>query len=185
MKRVLVIGIGAGDPDHVTMQAVNALNQVDVFFALDKGVEKEKLARLRREICQRFITGTGYRFVTADIPERRRGDPDYQAAVSILNEEKALLFERLIGTELGEEECGAFLVWGDPGLYDSTIRILQSLLARGPPAFEFEVIPGISSVQALAREAQGDAEPDRAGVPGDDGAAGSRRACRTTSTTSS
>jgi len=38
MKRILIIGIGAGNPDYVTMQAVNALNEVDVFFVMDKGV---------------------------------------------------------------------------------------------------------------------------------------------------
>ena len=37
MRKVLIIGIGAGDPEHVTVQAVNAMNAVDVFFVLDKG----------------------------------------------------------------------------------------------------------------------------------------------------
>jgi precorrin-6A synthase len=56
----------------------------------------------------------------------------------------------LIRQELGEEERGAFLVWGDPRLYDSTLRIIDRIIARGTVAFEYEVIPGISSVQALA-----------------------------------
>jgi precorrin-6A synthase len=56
----------------------------------------------------------------------------------------------LIGQELGEEECGAFLVWGDPCLYDSTLRIIDQIIARGTVAFEYEVVAGISSVQALA-----------------------------------
>lgn len=55
MKKILVIGIGAGDPDYVTMQAVKALNTVDVFFLLDKGEAKTKLLDLRREICERYI----------------------------------------------------------------------------------------------------------------------------------
>ena len=37
MRRIHVIGIGAGDPGYVTAQAVDALNDVDVFFASDKG----------------------------------------------------------------------------------------------------------------------------------------------------
>jgi precorrin-6A synthase len=41
-------------------------------------------------------------------------------------------------------------VWGDPALYDSTVRILQAILEAGRCAFEFEVIPGITSAQALA-----------------------------------
>jgi len=37
-------------------------------------------------------------------------------------------------------------------LYDSTIRILQAILATGQCEFEFDVIPGITSVQALAAQ---------------------------------
>jgi hypothetical protein len=33
----------------------NALNEVDVFFVMDKGQEKEDLVRLRKEICERYI----------------------------------------------------------------------------------------------------------------------------------
>ena len=55
MKKILIIGIGAGDPDYVTMQAVNALNRVDVFFMMDKGPAKAKLIELRKEICRRYI----------------------------------------------------------------------------------------------------------------------------------
>ena len=46
-------------------------------------------------------------------------------------------------------ETGAFLVWGDPMLYDSTIRNLDALKAGGL-AFDYEVIPGITAIQALA-----------------------------------
>src|SRR5690606_8255280 len=45
---------------------------------------------------------------------------------------------------------GAFLVWGDPTLYDSTMRILDRLQARGDFELDYEVLPGISSIQALA-----------------------------------
>ena len=56
MKKLFLIGIGAGNPEYITVQAINALNQVDVFFMMDKGEEKEDLLRLRREICERYIT---------------------------------------------------------------------------------------------------------------------------------
>lgn len=153
MKKILVIGIGAGNPDYLTIQAINAMNQVDVFFIMDKGEAKQKLINLRREICERFIVknseGKAYRFAEAVIPERVRGDVDYRASVTDLNNEKQALFEYFIGDELQDGECGAFLVWGDPSLYDSTIRILDSILDNGRLNFEFDVIPGITSVQAL------------------------------------
>lgn len=152
MKKILVIGIGAGNPDYITMQAVKALNQADVFFLMDKGQSKDKLIDLRREICERYITGHDYRFVEAQSPERERGDVDYTSSVDDLNLAKQRTFEQLINEQLADGQCGGFLVWGDPALYDSTIRILQAILASGTCAFEFEVIPGITSVQALAAQ---------------------------------
>lgn len=149
MKKILVIGIGAGDPEYITMQAVKALNRVDVFFLLDKGAAKDKLLALRREICERYITGKNYRFAEAITPERVRGDVDYRASVGDLNDDKQQVFEQLIGEQMQDGECGAFLVWGDPSLYDSTIRILNAILDSGRHSFEYDVIPGITSVQAL------------------------------------
>ncbi len=146
--------MGAGDPDYMTVQAIKALNQANVFFVMEKGPEKAKLAALRKEICARFIQGNNYRFVEATSPERNREATDYHSAVLDLNRQKRAVFERLIAEELAEGECGAFLVWGDPGLYDSTILNMQALVNTGRNTgryqLEFEVIPGITSVQALA-----------------------------------
>ncbi|WP_109481286.1 precorrin-6A synthase (deacetylating) [Paraburkholderia sp. C35] len=150
MKRILIIGIGAGNPEYVTIQAVNALNQVDVFFVMDKGLSKEKLVALRKEIIERYVKDRAYRIVEAASPERKRDGQDYVATVQELNLDKQLVFERLISDELSDGECGAFLVWGDPSLYDSTMRIIGAIARSGRHEFEYEVIPGISSVQALA-----------------------------------
>ncbi|CAB3761843.1 precorrin-6A synthase (deacetylating) [Paraburkholderia solisilvae] len=150
MKKLLIIGIGAGNPEYVTIQAVNALNQVDVFFVMDKGPAKGKLVALRKEIIERYVKDRTYRVVEATSPERRVGEPDYVRTVEDLNRDKQDIFERLIADELRDGECGAFLVWGDPSLYDSTMRIVAAIAQSGRHVFEYEVIPGISSVQALA-----------------------------------
>jgi precorrin-6A synthase len=150
MKTVLVIGIGAGDPDHLTVQAIKALNRADVFFILDKGAEKAELVELRREICRRHIRpDRPHRFVEAESPPWDRQTPAYRSTVDTLNQDKRRLFERLIGEDLAEGECGAFLVWGDPALYDSTVRILEAMASDGFE-LDYEVIPGISAVQVLA-----------------------------------
>ncbi len=65
------------------------------------------------------------------------------------HEQRADIYERLI-EGLGDGECGAFLVWGDPSLYDSTLRIIDRIAGRGRVTFDYEVIPGISAIQALA-----------------------------------
>jgi precorrin-6A synthase len=150
MRKIFVIGIGAGNPDYITVQAINALNAVDVFFIVDKGEEKQDLIRLRKEICERHIKNKSYRTVEVPDPPRDRASSSYEPAVLAWHEQRAAIYERLIGEELGENDCGAFLVWGDPSLYDSTLRIIDQIIARGTVAFEYEVIPGISAVQALA-----------------------------------
>ena len=57
MKELLLVGIGAGDPDYITQQAIKALRRSDVIFLMDKGPAKHKLNALRREICARFLDG--------------------------------------------------------------------------------------------------------------------------------
>jgi len=150
MRRVLVIGIGSGNLEHVTVQAINAMNDVDVFFVMDKGDAKADLVQARTEICERYITNRSYRIIEVRDPERDRASPAYRAAVEDWYGRRAEVYERLITDELDEESCGAFLVWGDPSLYDGTLRILEQVAARSRTPFEFEVVPGITSVQALA-----------------------------------
>jgi precorrin-6A synthase len=148
-KKILLLGIGAGNPEHITVQAIKALNRTQVFFILDKGYADDELLRLRKDICERYIEGDDYRVVQVRDP-RREDDPEgYRAGIEAWHEHRAVLFERMITDEIGEGETGAFLVWGDPALYDSTLRILDRVLERGGQVFEYEVIPGITSVQAL------------------------------------
>lgn len=149
-KKVLVIGMGAGHPDYLTVQAINALNRVDVFFLVNKGTEKGDLLRIRREICERFIESSTYRCVEFADPARVLSDPAYTPDIRSWREKRALLYRSLIADSLQDGECGAFLVWGDPALYDGTLAILAGLLAEGTLAFDYEAVPGISSMQALA-----------------------------------
>ncbi|MFF1505240.1 precorrin-6A synthase (deacetylating) [Streptomyces sp. NPDC058316] len=148
MRKIYVIGIGAGDPDHLTLQAIKALNRADAFFILDKGEEKSDLTGLRRDILDVHVKNA-YRLIEERDPERDRRTSDYSPAVDDWRRRRADLYERFIAEELGEDECGAFLVWGDPALYDSTLGILEEILDRGAVAFDHEVVPGISSVSAL------------------------------------
>jgi precorrin-6A synthase len=82
MRRLLLIGIGAGDPEYMTAQAIRALNTVDVFFVVEKGEAKDDLVALRREICERYIERPGYRTVALRDPERDRSSPAYDEAVA-------------------------------------------------------------------------------------------------------
>jgi precorrin-6A synthase len=150
MRKLLVIGIGAGNPDHMTVQAIGGLNRADVLFIPDKGAKKNDLAELRRQICDRFVTNPNSRRVEFEVPVRAEPAPSYRSTVDDWHEAIAAIYESLIRDELSRDGCGAFLIWGDPSLYDSALRILERVRMRGNVEFELEVIPGITAVQALA-----------------------------------
>lgn len=145
-RRLHVIGIGAGDPGYVTAQAVEALNDVDVFFVMDKGEAKDDLVALRREVCERFIREPGYRFVELVDPARAHTG-DYRQRVADWHAARADVWARALLDELADGATGAFLAWGDPSLYDSTLRILD--MVAGRLDVTYDVIPGITAIQAL------------------------------------
>lgn len=150
MRRILAIGIGTGHPEQLTVQAIQALNQLDVVFLLDKGSEKADLGSLRRELCERYVERRPLRFVELSDSARDPAAPSYAQAVQEWHARRIELYERAFADELTEDGCGGILVWGDPSLYDSTLRLLQQLAARARVAFQYEVIPGVSSPQVLA-----------------------------------
>src|SRR3954451_7471799 len=76
MRKLSIIGIGTGNADHVTVQAIKALASVDVVFLIGKGNDKQDLAQLRKDLCARYI-GKPYRIVEAQDPERDSTPADY------------------------------------------------------------------------------------------------------------
>ena len=150
MRRLLVIGIGAGDPGYVTAQAAQALDEVDVFFVVEKGGDTGELVALRHGILERFAGDpSSYRIIAVPDPPRDRTTPAYAAAVGDWRERRAARWEAALRDELGEDGVGAFLVWGDPSLYDSTLDVIERILDAGRVRFDYEVIPGVSAVHAL------------------------------------
>ncbi len=144
-----MIGIGAGDPSLVTVQAVEALGEVDTFLVFDKGEVKADLAVVRQEVLRRFATAKPFRVVEVQDPVRDVGLP-YEEAVARWHLERVVMFERVLLAEVADGERVGILVWGDPALYDSTLRIIDQVIARGRVAIEHTVVPGISSMQLLA-----------------------------------
>ncbi|MBE3200486.1 MULTISPECIES: precorrin-6A synthase (deacetylating) [Parafrankia] len=148
-RSVLLIGMGVGDPESLTYEAGRALAGADVLFTVDKGATKADLNALRGEICARYAR-PGLRLVELVEPERDRAPADYAAEVRRWHAARADVWARALLAELADGDRGAFLVWGDPALYDSSLRILDDVRSRGLVDVDVTVIPGISSVQALA-----------------------------------
>jgi len=145
MIELLLVGIGTGNPEHLTLQAIRALNSADLILIPRKDADKADLAELRRSICAEVVTNPAARIVEFDLPRRDQSNPDYRGGVDDWHDAVAAVWSDTIKSELSGDGSVALLVWGDPTLYDSTLRIASRL----KPAPSVRVIPGITSIHAL------------------------------------
>ena len=133
MKKIYLIGIGPGSPDYLTVQAINTMKKVDVFFFLEKEGQKD-LLKIRQEILEKYLEKGSYLIVTAKIPTRKRRKL-YTEEVEIWRQQKAEVIFELIRDKMEDDEIASFLVWGDPSLYDGQIEILQQIHKEGKVDF--------------------------------------------------
>ncbi len=150
MKKIDLIGIGAGNPDWVTQAAVKAIEELDVLFVVIKENNLDELVEIRRQILQAHRT-TPIKIVELQDPPRPwQSAPDYKAAVIKWRSQRLESWSKAIEENLPDGQVGGFLVWGDPSLYESTLAIVKKMIAASSDEFELKVIPGISVVLALA-----------------------------------
>lgn len=146
-RKLTLIGIGPGGPRQITLEAVDAIAATDVFLVLDKGDEKADLLELRNEIL-RAHAGP-HRVVELADPVRDASD-DYGQGVADWHAARAALLERALVEHVAEGEHAGMLVWGDPSLYDSALRLVEAVNGRGVVDIDHAVVPAVSSVQLLA-----------------------------------
>ena len=142
-----LIGIGTGNPAHLTLQAIERINAADLVLIPTKGADKDDLAGLRRQICAQVLTNPKTRVAEFALPVRDPAITDYRARVDAWHDAIAGIWADTIRANLGDGARVAFLVWGDPSLYDSTLRIADRVAALLP--LKVRVTPGITSIQAL------------------------------------
>jgi precorrin-6A synthase len=142
--RLNLIGIGTGNPDHLTLQAINVLNESDLVMIPHKGSDKSDLAELREDICAKALRNPSTRVVPFDMPRREAEKYDYGIGVHEWHAAIASVWSATIARELPDGGEVTLLVWGDPSLYDSTLRIAARL------GLITRVVPGITAIQALA-----------------------------------
>ncbi|MBF4163321.1 precorrin-6A synthase (deacetylating) [Nocardioides sp. CBS4Y-1] len=141
-------------PQHLTAEAVAALRSVEVVLAFDKradgaGGSGDPLLAVRRAVCAEH----GVRLVVVPdaARDRREGltDAEYDEAVAAWHRARVERWAAAFAAHPGDV---GLLVWGDPGFYDSTLRMLDRLgehLAPGE-GLDVVVVPGISSLALLA-----------------------------------
>jgi precorrin-6A synthase len=113
-----------------------------------KGDAKADLLDVRREILARHVSSP--RIAEFAMPVRDASNPDYHDRVERWHDAIATAWKREIEAHLESADkagCVALLVWGDPSLYDSTLRIAERLARELP--LSVRVIPGLTSIQVL------------------------------------
>ncbi|MFV0369337.1 MAG: precorrin-6A synthase (deacetylating) [Hyphomicrobiaceae bacterium] len=156
MKRapieLVLIGIGTGNPDHLTLEAVKALKGADLVLVPLKGNAKADLAGVRRAILAKHVDSAQTAIAEFAMPVRDAAEPDYRRGVERWHDAIAVAWRREIEayrTQTGVSSAlsVALLVWGDPSLYDSTLRIAERLQAVMD--VQVRVVPGLTSIQML------------------------------------
>ncbi|MCK1739670.1 precorrin-6A synthase (deacetylating) [Bradyrhizobium sp. 139] len=145
MLTLFLIGIGCGDPEQLTRAAIRAINAADLVLIPRKASVKSDLADLRRTICADVLTSDRTLIAEFDLPVRDAGEADYRKGVDDWHDAVAATWSQSLADHLGNEGKVALLIWGDPSLYDSSLRIARRL----DPLPKIEVVPGITSIQAL------------------------------------
>ncbi|MBV7281363.1 precorrin-6A synthase (deacetylating) [Corynebacterium sp. TAE3-ERU30] len=140
---ICVIGIGAGSPGHITQDAIAALASADCVLSLDKGEDKAELLAVRERIIAAHAPQV--KLVAIADPPRDRHPENYAAEVKRWHQARAQRIDAALGEHLPNGGTAAFLVWGDPSLYDSTLRILDRLHTPHTRS----IYPGITAIQAL------------------------------------
>ena len=161
-RQIHVVGIGAGDPRHLTLQALDALREVDVFLVAEKDLDTGAdgshgsggLVEAREALLATHLEPGSYRILPVPDPSRgvegRRDPADRAAYLEGVRSWHQARTDRYVEVLAGLEPGLAvgFLVWGDPAFYDSTIRVVDAIAERLPVSVG--VVPGISAFQALA-----------------------------------
>ncbi len=130
------IGVGPGDPDHITLKAVKALSKVDVIYTASSTKNNHSLA---------------VRIAAPHIPENT---PVHRIAFPMCKDRDVLEASweenaRIVAETLKSGKDAAFITLGDCLTY-STYGYLSRQMKRILPGAKLVAVPGITAYQAAA-----------------------------------
>lgn len=134
--KLIGVGVGPGDPELLTVKAVNAIKSADVVAYFSKEGNKSNA----RRIVEAYIPAGA---VELPLPypltiEVHRKSPEYRSSIGAFFEEASAA----VAAHLDTGRTVAVLSAGDPFLYGSYMHLHMRLRKRYPA----EVIPGVSAM---------------------------------------
>ena len=136
------VGVGPGDPDHVTVKALRTLETADVILVPSTEARAGGVGRAEEIVCTHLPAKTAaIRSIPFSMAERRG-----------IGQRRADAWEASATTAIEAFEAGAkrvaFATVGDASVF-STFSYLCDLVSRRVDV-TIEVIPGITAMQAIA-----------------------------------
>ena len=147
MIELYLIGIGMGNPDHLTGSARAALQGADLIMIPEKEAFKSDLAIIRQKICKKILSPLP-NIVMFKLPERLHSEAEYFKKVELWHDKIAVKWQSIIKQHLPKGGRAALMIWGDPTLYDSSLRIADRLKLQ-LKELKINTIPGLTSIQLL------------------------------------
>ena len=135
--RCFILGVGPGDPELLTLKAVNILRRVRVVY--HAGPEDQRGHAWQIAWPHLPSDAIGRTILTASMTETSAGDWRVQYRPGV----------EQIAADCRAGRDVAFITEGDPTLYSTAIPVWQ-LLSEIAPEIPIEIVPGVSSITAAA-----------------------------------
>ena len=138
-----VVGVGPGDPQLMTLKAVNTLKDCDTWFvpsAFENG------GSMALEIVEGSVDSSGKNILSHHFPMKQvqRGKAPDAEVKSAWNEAAKTIMEIL---DRGQDVV--FPTLGDPAIYSTGLYVCETLEEYGAP-FKLKIIPGVSAIGATS-----------------------------------
>ncbi|BHH83695.1 precorrin-2 C(20)-methyltransferase [Desulforhopalus sp. 52FAK] len=138
-----VVGVGPGDPQLMTLKAVNVLQKCDTWFvpsAFENG------GSMALKIVEGTVQSAEKKILSHHFPMKqvkRCAEPDAEVKAA-WNEAAKTIIEIL---DSGKDVV--FPTLGDPAIYSTGFYVCETLQEYGTP-FKLEIIPGVSAIGATS-----------------------------------
>lgn len=133
------VGIGPGNPEYLTVKAVDVLKSVDVIFTV---ISKNATTSVSKNVVDSLSPKAEVKLqiFTMSRDKEERFNQVYKNAEEII-------------AELKKGKSCAFATLGDPMTY-STFGYVLEYIKEKMPSLDFEIIPGITSFSTFAAKAK-------------------------------